>query len=231
MLKKTKRSLLIFSEIIIMNITDKDIELYAERQSSSRIDQLLKQLEQETNESIPMPQMLSGAMQGQLLSMISQLARPSKILEIGTYTGYSAICLAQGLTDNGELHTIDTNADLYEMARRYFNLSGLSKQIIQHLDKAVDVIPQLDYQWDIVFIDADKRNYDLYYDMVFPNLKVGGLIIADNVLWKGKVLDKQTKDKRAIALDAFNKKIKADHRVENLILPIRDGLHIVKKLK
>ena len=214
-----------------MNITDKEIESYAVEHSNSFIDTLLIELENETNESIPMPQMLSGAMQGQLLNLISKMIKPTFILEIGTYTGYSAICLAQGLQSDGQLHTIDSNEALHEIANRYITKADLVRNVTQHLGKAVDIIPELDYPWDIVFIDADKRNYDLYYDMVFDKLPIGSVIIADNVLWKGKVIEKETNDKRAIALDAFNKKVKADHRVENLVLPIRDGLHIVKKIK
>jgi predicted O-methyltransferase YrrM len=175
--------------------------------------------------------MLSGHLQGNFLSMISKMIRPKQILEIGTYTGYSAICLAQGLQDGGKLHTIDNNEQLEKMTRSFFDQAGLKDKIHFYIGDASTVIPTIKEQFDIVFIDADKKNYSLYYDMVFDAVRKGGYIIADNVLWSGKILDTQkNNDRETVLIDEFNKKVHSDARVEHQLIPIRDGLMIAKKL-
>ena len=154
---------------------------------------------------------------------------PENILEIGTYTGYSALCMAEGITKNGKLHTIDSNEEVFEFARRYFEQSEYNENIIQHTGNALEIIPKLDTEFQLVFIDADKENYSNYFDLVFKKLSVGGYIIADNVLWSGKVLQ-ENKDKETMALVSYNKNIHRDKRVENILMPIRDGLMICKKI-
>jgi predicted O-methyltransferase YrrM len=174
--------------------------------------------------------MLSGHMQGNLLSLFSKMIQPTQILEIGTYTGYSAICLAQGLKHEGKLHTIDINEELETMVRSFFNDAGLSSKIDYRIGNALDIIPELDEKFDLVFIDADKKNYAAYYDLVFEKVKSGGYIIADNVLWSGKILAaKEKMDADTKAIDAFNNKVHADNRVEHMLLPVRDGLMIARK--
>jgi predicted O-methyltransferase YrrM len=176
-----------------------------------------------------MPRMLSGHLQGRVLSMISKMVRPRTILEIGTYTGYSAICLAEGLTADGLLITIDVNEELEGRVRQYFDEAGMSSKVKYIVGNAATVIPSLEGPFDLVFIDADKENYSRYYDLVIDKVPAGGIILADNVLWSGKVLQaKQDKDTRAIV--EFNKKIHQDERVENVLLPIRDGILMIRKL-
>jgi predicted O-methyltransferase YrrM len=193
--------------------------------------ELLQQLNRETYQKILQPRMLSGHYQGRVLSMISKLVNPKNILEIGTYTGYSALCLAEGLQKNGELHTIDINEELYDFQRNYFDKSGYGKQIIQHLGNALDIIPRLNKTFDLVFIDADKENYSNYFNALIDNMNQGGIILSDNVLWSGKVLETKFKkeDTSTPALIAYNKLLKTDKRVETIILPIRDGLTIARK--
>jgi len=193
--------------------------------------ELLQQLNRETNQKILQPRMLSGHYQGRVLSMISKLINPKNILEIGTYTGYSAICLAEGLQKNGELHTIDINEELFDFQRKYFDKSGFGKQIHQHLGDALDIIPKLKKTFDLVFIDADKENYTNYFHAIINNMNQGGIILSDNVLWSGKVLETKFKkeDTSTPALIEYNKLLKEDKRVESLILPIRDGLTITRK--
>lgn len=193
--------------------------------------ELLQQLNRETNQKILQPRMLSGHYQGRVLSMISKLINPKDILEIGTYTGYSAICLAEGLQKNGELHTIDINEELFDFQRKYFDKSGFGKQIHQHLGDALDIIPKLKKTFDLVFIDADKENYTNYFHAIINNMNQGGIILSDNVLWSGKVLETKFKkeDTSTPALIEYNKLLKEDKRVESLILPIRDGLTITRK--
>ena len=176
--------------------------------------------------------MLSGHYQGRVLSMISKLVNPKNILEIGTYTGYSALCLAEGLQTNGELHTIDINEELVDFQRRYFDKSKFGKQIIQHLGDALDIIPKLDKSFDLIFIDADKENYSNYFNCVIDKLNTGGIILSDNVLWSGKVLETTFKkeDTSTPALIDYNTLLKNDNRVETVVLPIRDGLTISRKL-
>lgn len=193
--------------------------------------QLLAELTRETWQKVLQPRMLSGHFQGRLLSMISKLVQPKSILEIGTYTGYSALSLAEGLGENGVLHTIDRNEELYDFQRKYFNRSAYAKQIIQHIGDAQHIIPQLETNFDLVFIDADKSSYSLYFDLIIDQLNSGGLILSDNVLWSGKVVeDLDPKDKDTKALLAYNRKLKEDLRVETIVLPIRDGLTLSRKV-
>ncbi|MCF6307043.1 MAG: O-methyltransferase [Flavobacteriaceae bacterium] len=194
---------------------------------SQKEPELLQQLDRETWQKILAPRMLSGHFQGRILSMISKLINPKNILEIGTYTGYSALCLAEGMQKEGELHTIDINEELYDLQRKYFDKSGFGNQIIQHIGKASEVIPTLQKTFDLVFIDADKQNYPNYLELILPKLKKGSVILSDNVLWSGKVLEpiaKGDKDTKAILL--YNKLINEHPKLETVLLPIRDGLTI-----
>lgn len=192
---------------------------------------VLAQLNRETHLKVNLPIMLSGHLQGKVLEFISFMIQPKQVLEIGTYTGYSAICLAAGLKENGELHTIDINEELYDMCQSYFEKAGLSKKIIQHIGHAADIIPRIDCIFDLVFIDADKQNYHLYYDLVIDRLPIGAYILADNVLYDGEVLlAQEEQSKNAKAIQAFNEKIRDDKRVIQVLLPIRDGLLLMKKI-
>jgi len=192
--------------------------------------QLLAELNRETWANVMIPRMLSGHLQGRILSMCSKLVSPENILEIGTYTGYSALCLAEGLKKEGTLHTLDINEEFTAVANRYFNKSDYSKNIQQHIGKALDIIPTLNYKFQLAFIDADKENYENYFDAIIDKMDIGGLIIADNVLWSGKVAENQ-KDEETTALDNYNKKTVASDRVETVLFPIRDGLMISRKIK
>lgn len=193
--------------------------------------ELLQQLNRETQAKVLQPRMLSGHYQGRVLSMVSKILAPKTILEIGTYTGYSALCMMEGLQQNGILHTIDHNEELFSLQRKYFDKSGFGEQIIQHTGNALDIIPNLDIIFDLVFIDADKENYCNYFELVLPNMKSGGVILSDNVLWSGKVLRKPKKDDvDTPALIAYNKLLNSDPRVESVLLPIRDGLTISRVL-
>ncbi len=193
---------------------------------------VLARLNRETNMKVEQAVMLSGHLQGAFLSMLSHMIKPKYVLEIGTYTGYSAICLAQGMQQGGRLHTIDINEELKDMSFRYFCEAGLEGSITQHIGKAADIIQELKYDFDLVFIDADKPNYTLYYDLVFDKVLVGGYILADNVLFEGDVLLPETEQsKNAKAMHTFNQKIKADGRVEQVLLPLRDGLTLIRKIK
>jgi predicted O-methyltransferase YrrM len=212
-----------------MEFIDENIDRYARDHSQEELD-ILKKINRETHLKVMSPRMLSGHMQGNFLSMLSKMIAPKYILEIGTYTGYSAICLAQGLQTGGELHTIDVNEELEKRVRGYFTEAGMDGKIIFHIGDALKIIPTLKKTFDIVFIDADKENYSNYYDLVFDNVSPGGYIIADNVLWSGKVLDTvKNKDIDTRMIDAFNKKVHADTRVEHMLLPLRDGLMIIRK--
>ncbi len=184
-----------------MEFIDSKLAEYAEQHSTEERD-VLKKLSRETQAQVMMPRMLSGHLQGNLLSLLSKLIQPHRILEIGTYTGYSAICLAQGLTENGKLHTIDINEELETITSKYFELAGITHKVVQHFGNALHIIPALNEVFDLVFIDADKINYVAYYDLVLPKVRAGGLIIADNVLWSGKVTDERelTKDADTKAL-------------------------------
>ncbi len=189
---------------------------------------VLKDLNRETHANVLMPRMLSGHVQGRILSLLSKLMQPTSILEIGTYTGYSAICLAEGLRPSGKLYTIDINEELEDMVRSYFEKAGITSQVDYRIGNALDIIPTIDASFDLVFIDADKINYANYFDLVIDKVKPGGCILADNVLWSGKVLDEK-KDKDTEALHQYNLKIKNDPRVEHVLLPVRDGIMIARK--
>ena len=192
--------------------------------------ELLKALTRETYQKILQPRMLSGHYQGRLLSMLSKLIRPKTILEIGTYTGYSALCLAEGMQIEGELHTIDINEELVDFQRKYFDQSEFGKQIIQHTGSALDIIPKLNLTFDLVFIDADKPNYSNYFHLIIDKLNEGGIILSDNVLWHGKVVEPlDEKDKSTKAVLDYNTLLKNDERIETVLLPIRDGLTISRK--
>lgn len=212
-----------------MEFIDEKIEAYALAHSQPE-SEVLKKLNRDTHANILMPRMLSGHMQGNFLSMLSKMIQPKHILEIGTYTGYSGICLAQGLQEGGKLYTIDINEELEKMVRSFFDEAGLANKINYYIGNALDILPTIKQTFDLVFIDADKKNYSAYYDLIFDKVSNGGYIIADNVLWSGKVLDAPEKmDADTKAVDAFNKKIHTDNRVEHMLLPVRDGLMIIRK--
>ena len=211
-----------------MNFLAENLETYVQ-QHSEQEPQLLQELARETHLKVLQPRMLSGAYQGRLLSLISKLINPKHVLEIGTYTGYSALCIAEGLHANGRIDTIDINEELIDMQRRYFDASGYGKQIFQHLGNAAEIIPALNGTFDLVFIDADKEQYPLYFDLIIERIQAGGLIIADNVLWSGKVVNHAT-DEATQALQLFNRKMVEDNRVENVLLPVRDGLTLIRKI-
>ena len=188
---------------------------------------LLQELRRETHQKVVQPRMLTGHYQGRLLSLFSKLFAPKRILEIGTYTGYSAICLAEGLAPDGELHTIEINEELQEMQNRYFERSGYRHQIIQHIGPALEMMPKMTPGFDLVFIDAKKAEYPNYYEAVMPLLKSGSILLSDNILWSGKVAEEvPDTDSATRALQAFNLKLKNDPRIENIILPVRDGLSV-----
>ena len=208
-----------------MNFLDEKLEEYV-IEHTSKEDELLYELHRETYLKVLQPRMLSGHFQGRVLSMISKMIRPSRILELGPYTGSSALCLAEGLTKNGHLHTIDKNEERQDFVQSFIDRSNFAQQITQHIGNAMEVIPQLNESWDLVFIDADKENYLNYYNLVLPTLKSGSYILADNILWSGKVVDKSALDKDTNLLREFNKQITQDPRIENILLPIRDGIQI-----
>lgn len=209
---------------------DSLLEEYASNHSTPESDLLIK-LYRETNLKLMNPRMLSGHMQGNLLRMISCMICPSQILEIGTFTGYSAICLSEGLQEGGKLHTIDINEELETMARRYFEEAGLTTKINFYVGDALTIVPTINEVFDLVFIDADKEDYLNYFELVIPKVRKGGFILADNVLWNGKVVaNTSPNDKDTIAIKQFNEFILHDIRVDNLLLPFRDGLMIMRKL-
>jgi predicted O-methyltransferase YrrM len=207
---------------------DDKITQYAENHTTTE-SEILQALRRETYLKTLKPQMLSGQIQGQLLAFFSQMLRPEAILEIGTFTGYAAICLAQGLVKNGIMHTIEVDEEKEAIIRTYLAKADLTEKVKLHIGDAATIIPTLTGVFDLVFIDAGKKHNALYYDMIFDRVRKGGFIITDNVLWKGKVAE-ETTDKRTILIDAFNKKMQNDERVENLLLPVRDGLMIVRKI-
>ena len=211
-----------------MNFIPAELELYVENHSEDE-PQLLAELNKETYQKILLPRMLSGQYQGRILSMLSKLISPKAILEIGTYTGYATLCLCEGLKKDGVAHTIDVNEELFDFQRKYFDKSDWGKQIHQHLGKAIDIIPTLDQNFDLVFIDADKENYLNYFEQVIDKMSTGGIIISDNVLWSGKVLEEaKPNDISTKTLQEYNHFLKNDERVETLVLPIRDGLTICR---
>lgn len=215
-----------------MDFLDPEIDDYASSHTTPE-SETLHSLNRETYLKVLQPRMLSGHIQGRVLSMLSHMIKPNDVLEIGTYTGYSALCFAEGLDENGTIHTIDINEELGPMARGYFEKAGYGDQIHMHIGNAVEIIPTLDKTFDLVFIDADKENYINYYNAVFDKVPIGGYIIADNVLWSGKVLDKKEieNDLDTKVIVEYNSMIQNDDRVENVLFPIRDGLMIARKVK
>lgn len=211
-----------------MDIVSSDIHAYSEAHTSTE-SPLLRQINRETHAGVHMPRMLSGHLQGRFLSMISKMIQPHSILEIGTYTGYSALCLAEGLAPGGTLVTLDINEELEKRVRNYFLTAGKTESIDYRIGNALTIIPTLTGTFDLVWIDADKENYSGYFDLVIDKVPPGGFILADNVLWSGKVLE-ATPDKDAKAIKAFNIKIQSDTRVENVLLPIRDGIMVMRKI-
>ena len=212
-----------------MDFIDPSIEAYALEHSEKESD-LLSDLNRQTHLKVLQPRMLSGHLQGRILSFLSSAIKPKNILEIGTYTGYSALCMAEGLSESGKLVTIDKNIELETMVKKYINNSPYKDQIEFINANAIDVIPTLNLKWDLVFIDADKENYINYFDLVIDQVNKGGWIIADNVLWSGKVLEEpDPKDKETIILQKFNEKVQHDSRVRNVLFPVRDGMMLMIK--
>ncbi len=212
-----------------MNFLPDELEDYISAHSSKE-EALLYDLYRETNLKTTHPRMLSGHTQGVYLQMMASLISAKSILEIGTFTGYSAICLARGMSPEGTLHTIDIKEELFDILHKYFVKAGLQERIVQYTGHALDIIPKIDYSFDLVFIDADKKNYPQYYEQIIDKLIPGGLIIADNVLWAGKVVEEVApNDRDTKGLIAFNKMVTEDDRVENVILPLRDGLMLIRK--
>ena len=211
-----------------MEFISPELQQYVTEHSSA-VSPLLSQIDRETHLEVLQPRMLSGHFQGRVLSMLAQLLKPTAILEIGTYTGYSALCLAEGLTPDGKLITIDVNEELAPRVRSYFEASAYAQQIDYRIGNAAQLIPTLQYTFDLIFIDADKQQYPLYYEQALEKLKPGGFILIDNVLWSGKVLDTQHQDKDSVLLRELNLKISQDARVEKVLLPIRDGLYLIRK--
>ena len=211
-----------------MHIISVELEKYIEQHSTPESNNL-KNLNRETHVKAFMPQMLSGQVQGKFLEFISMMIKPKNILEIGTFTGYSAICLAKGLADGGKIITIDINEELAPIVNGYFIQEQLQEKIETIIGKALEIIPMIDSFFDLVFIDADKINYCNYFDAVINKVNIGGWIMADNVLWNGKVTDEK-RDKDTLAIDQYNKKIQADNRVENVIISMRDGISIARKI-
>ena len=206
------------------------IESYCEAHTTSE-SELLYKLNRETNLKVLRPRMLSGQVQGRLLSMISKMIKPVNILELGTYTGYSALCLAEGLQENGELHTIEIDEELEDIITKYFNQSIHKEKLHLHIGNALEIIPTLKKTWDLVFLDAEKKEYLQYYEMVLPHLKKGGFILADNVLWNGKVTEPVAEnDAETQAVVQFNDFVQNDPRVQNLLLPVRDGVLVIEKI-
>ncbi len=207
-----------------MHFLSEELENYAAQHTEDE-PLLLQELNKRTHLNVLQPRMISGHFQGRFLSLLSKMVQPRTILEIGTYTGYATLCLAEGLHPEGVLHTIDIKEELTDLQREFFDRSGYGRQIVQHLGKAADIIPSLNTTFDLVFIDADKQNYAHYFDLVIEKMNRGGLILSDNVLWSGKVVEEvKHNDKHTQALMAYNQKIKDDPRVETVLLPIRDGI-------
>ncbi|MBO6878996.1 O-methyltransferase [Winogradskyella sp.] len=213
-----------------MNFLPEKLDNYIVAHSEQE-PRLLQQLTRETYQKVLQPIMLSGPYQGRVLSMISKLINPKNILELGTFTGYSTLCLAEGLQKSGEIHTIDINEELVDFQRKYFDKSGFGDQIFQHTGNALDIIPTIDKMFDLVFIDADKPNYSNYFHLVIDKLNSGGVILSDNVLWHGKVVEPlEDRDKSTKAVLDYNTLLKNDDRIETVVLPIRDGLTISRKV-
>ena len=211
------------------NFINKDILEYSEKYSQQE-PEILQELNRETHLKILNPRMLSGFFQGRLLSIISKLIKPKKVLEIGTYTGYSAICISEGMNKNGIIHTIDKNEELNTIQKKYFKKSGLENNIIQYNGCALDIIPKIEEKFDLIFIDADKENYINYFNLVIDKLNNNGVILADNVLWSGKVINFEDHDLTTNVLREFNRMVNNDKRVETILIPIRDGISIIRKI-
>lgn len=212
-----------------MDLINAKADEYA-RQFTTPLDEVRQKLAEYTLANHPHSNMLSGHVQGKILELLSQMIHPSYILEVGTFTGFSALCMVRGLKKDGMLHTLELREEDAKLAQEYFNVSGYAHQIKLHLGDASDIIPVLDYDWDLIFIDADKVNYIKYYELTLPKLKPGGWIVADNVLFHGDVLEIPIAGKNAKAIHAFNEHVKNDPRVEQVVLTVRDGLMIIKKL-
>lgn len=213
-----------------MDFIDDAILAYAEKYSTEE-SAILKKLNRETQANVLMPRMISGHLQGRILSMFSRMIQPSSILEIGTYTGYSAICLAEGLTTDGIIHTIDINDELTPLVKKYVSQTGMIAKFNILTGDALNLIPTLSGPFDIVFIDADKVNYSKYFDLIINKVRPGGFIIADNVLWSGKILSQENEmDKDTLAIHKFNIKIHDDARLEKILFPVRDGLLVMQKI-
>ena len=213
-----------------MHFLSEDLEDYVTNHSQDE-PVLLAQLNKETYQKILLPRMLSGHFQGRVLSMLSKLIRPTSILEIGTYTGYATLCLCEGMQENGIVHTIDIKEELIDFQRKYFDKSPWGNQIVQHLGEAVDIIPTLETKFDLVFIDADKENYLNYYELIVPKMNKGGIILSDNVLWSGKVVEPLKEgDLSTKILLEYNQRLNNDPRIETVLLPIRDGLTVSRVL-
>jgi len=213
-----------------MDFLPENIDKYVEAHTSEETD-VLKRLNRDTYAGVLMPRMLSGHLQGRFLKMLTSMIQPEQVLEIGTFTGYSAICLAEGMPDGAMLHTIDINEELHDMVRKFIKEARMENKIRTYVGNAMDIIPTIQHTFDMVFIDADKTNYSNYYELVLPKLHTGGYIVADNVLWSGKVTEPATEaDDETKALMAFNEKVANDPRVENVLVPIRDGLMIARKI-
>lgn len=211
-----------------MDFIPADIQRYTELHSSPESD-LLKKISRETHLNVLMPRMLSGHLQGAVLKTFCQMIGPSRVLEIGTYTGYGTISMMEGMPDKGTIHTIDRNGELKNRVQGYFEESGFGERIHYTIGEALEVIPTIQEKWDLVFIDADKYNYPNYYELVLDSLNPGGFIVADNVFWSGKVIDYNHQDEDTLALRRFNTLVTDDPRVENVLFPIRDGLMVIRK--
>lgn len=212
-----------------MEFISADLQAYVEAHSGEE-SSVLASLNRDTYTKVMMPRMLSGRLQGRMLSMLSHMIQPNRILEVGTYTGYSAICMAEGLAQDGKLITLDINEELEVMARDYFEKAGLTEKIDYRIGNAMELIPEIDETFDLVFIDADKKNYTNYFNLVFEKVRPGGFIIGDNVLWSGKVVQTENKtDKDTQAILDFNRFVHEDDRVENVLFPVRDGLMVIRK--
>ena len=212
-----------------MDFLDDALEDYVNRYTSAE-SSVLQDLNRETYSKVLVPRMLAGHLQGRVISMFSHMIKPRNVLEIGTYTGYSALCWAEGVPDGGRVHTIDINAELGEMVTRYIEEADQTANIITHIGNALDIIPSINELFDVVYIDADKVNYSNYYDLVFDKVQHGGYIIADNVLWSGKVVEpEENRDEDTQAIVKYCEKIHSDSRVENVLFPVRDGLLVARK--
>ncbi len=211
-----------------MSLIPELLQKYSEDHTSEE-SALLTQINRETHLHVLRPRMLSGHLQGRYLAMLSQLIQPKYVLEIGTYTGYSALCLAEGMQKDGKLITLEKNEELKEKIDAYLDQSDYKGQIELRIGEAVSILPTLNYTWDMIFVDADKENYPVYYEMTIDNLRPGGMLLADNVLWSGKVYDPKQQDKVTNTIRSFNEMVQNDPRVENILLPIRDGIMMVRK--